>query len=180
MSFGFDDECEEIEDAIDDALEAGKLIIAAASNSGGVSGRTRPARQDGVICMHATDGLGNKGGMNPSPLPKDHNFATLGVAVPLDWDGEKVWKSGTSFATPIAAGFVAGVLELVKYRCGKLSRRQSKLLRRKQGMGAILKKMAEERDGYDFIYPDRLARDWSDEKAVTAAAKSIESILADI
>jgi hypothetical protein len=179
MSFGFDDEHDEIDAALDDALDAGKLIIAAASNNGGLSGRARPAHQDGVICMHATDGKGNKGGMNPSPLSKDDNFATLGVAVPSKWNGETVWKSGTSFAVPIAVGFAAGVLELARYRA-TLKPRKLKLLHKKQGMGAVLKRMAEERDGYDFVHPGRLARDWGDEKAVMEAAKTIEKVLGEL
>lgn len=180
MSFGFEDENDDIDASLDEALDAGKLVIAAASNNGGLSGRARPARHTGVICMHATDGKGNKGGMNPSPLPNHDNFATLGVAVPSKWNGENVFKSGTSFAAPIAAGFAAAVLELAKYRCTSLKPRKLKQLHKKQGMAAVLKKMAEERDGYDFIHPDRLAKDWTDEKAVTQAAKTIESILADL
>ncbi|KAK0709518.1 hypothetical protein B0T26DRAFT_409317 [Lasiosphaeria miniovina] len=108
MSFGFEDENDVIDAAVDNTVNAGKLIIAAASNNGSLSGRARPARKDGVICIHATDGKGNKGGMNPSPQSKTDNFATIGVAVPCKWKGKDMWKSGTSFAVPIAAGFAAG------------------------------------------------------------------------
>jgi hypothetical protein len=87
MSFGFEDEYELIEEALDRAEKAGKLILAAASNKGGVTigkstGRTRPAHREDIICVHATDGKGNKGGMNPSPMDDKLNFATLGVAIP--------------------------------------------------------------------------------------------------
>lgn len=180
MSFGFEDEDYLIEDVIDNALDAGKLIVAAASNNGGLSGRSRPARKQGVICIHATDGKGNKGSMNPSPIAKDDNFATLGVAVPCKWKGEDVWKSGTSFAVPIAVGFAASVLEFAKCRCTKLNPRKMKNLHRKAGMQMIFRKMAEKRDGYDFIHPVRLWKDWQNLKTDYQATKIIEEAMNDI
>jgi len=180
MSFGFEDENDLIDAALDNAIDAGKLIIAAASNNGGLSGRARPARQEGVICIHATDGKGNKGGMNPSPMANRDNFATLGVAVPSKWKGNDVWKSGTSFAVPIAVGFAADVLEFAKYRCTNLKPRKLKILHRKQGMQAIFWKMAEERDGYDFIHPVRLWKNWQDTRTERQAAKAIEDIMENL
>lgn len=180
MSFGFEDENDLIDAAVDNAIDAGKLIIAAASNNGGLSGRARPARYEGVICIHATDGKGNKGGMNPSPVANRDNFATLGVAVPSRWRGNDVWKSGTSFAVPIAVGFAADILEFAKYRCPNLKSRKLKILHRKRGMQAVFRKMAEERDGYDFIHPVRLWKDWQDAKTEQQAAKAIEDIMEDL
>lgn len=166
-----------IDAALDKAIDAGKLIIAAASNNGGLSGRAKPARQDGVICIHATDGKGNKGGMNPSPVANRDNFATLGVAVPLKWKGKIVWKSGTSFAVPIAVGFAADVLEFARYRCFDLKPRKLKILHQKRGMQEIFRKMAEQRDGYDFIHPVRLWKDWKDKRTEREAANAIEDIM---
>jgi hypothetical protein len=180
MSFGFEEENDAIDTAVDIAIEAGKLIFAAASNNGGLSGRARPARYDGVICIHASDGKGNKGGMNPTPMANRDNFATLGVAVPSRWKGENVWKTGTSFATPIAAGIAANVLEFANNRCIGLKPRKRKLLHQKRGMQAIFRRMAEERDGYDFIHPVRLCKDWQDPKAEREVAKVIEDILQDL
>ncbi|KAF5691980.1 extracellular serine protease [Fusarium circinatum] len=116
MSFGYEDLDDSIEDALKNAISKRKLLIAAASNSGGLKGRSRPAKREGVLCIHATDGRGNKGSMNPSPKKKSDNFATLGVNVFFQRKGEKMWKSGTSLATPIAAGFAAAVLEFARYR----------------------------------------------------------------
>ncbi|WXC58103.1 hypothetical protein SNK03_004002 [Fusarium graminearum] len=155
MSFGFDVEDDDIETAIDKALEKGKLIIAAASNEGGRTGRARPARRDGVMCIHATDGKGNKGKMNPSPLANKSNFATLGVSIPLRWKGADVCKSGTSFAVPIAVGIAAGVLELAQHKCTKLSPHKLRALYQKRGMEEIFRAMATSRDGYDFVFPGR-------------------------
>ncbi|KAK0727292.1 peptidase S8/S53 domain-containing protein [Lasiosphaeria miniovina] len=180
MSFGFEDENDLIDAAVDRAINAGKLIIAAASNNGGLSGRARPARYEGVICVHATDGKGNKGGMNPSPLPNKDNFATLGVAVPCKWKGKDVWKSGTSFAVPIAAGFAADIMEFAKYRCTNLKPRKLKILQRKQGMQVIFQKMAELRDGYDFIHPVRLWKGWQNLKTEQQAVKVIEHVMEEL
>ncbi|KAI0437238.1 hypothetical protein F4803DRAFT_556191 [Xylaria telfairii] len=180
MSFGFDEENDAIDTAVDTAMEAGKLVFAAASNNGGISGRARPARHEGVICIHASDGKGNKGGMNPTPIANRDNFATLGVAVPSRWKGKEVWKTGTSFATPIAAGIAANVLEFAYNRCVNLKPRRRKLLHQKRGMQAIFRRMTEERDGYDFIHPARLWKDWQDPKTERDIAKVIEDILQDL
>lgn len=155
-------------------MDAGKLIFAAASNNGGLAGRARPARSEAVLCVHASDGKGNKGGMNPSPVTDRDNFTTLGVAVPSRWKGHDVWKSGTSFATPIAAGFAADVLAFADYKCTNLKAGRKKLLRKKRGMQAIFKKMAEKRDGYDFIHPGRL---WQNGKTEQEVARDIEDIM---
>lgn len=159
--------------ALEKAVQAGKLVIAAASNNGGRSGRARPARHEDVICIHATDGDGNKGGMNPSPLAKADNFATLGVAVPSRWGNEDVWKSGTSFAVPIAVGFAADVLAFAKKRCN-LTPRKMKTLHQKRGMQAVFREMSQRRDGYDFIHPNHL---WEDGEMTTDAARRIERII---
>ena len=180
MSFGFEDEDDLIDAAVDNAMDAGKLIFAAASNNGGISGRARPARHEGVICVHASDGKGNKGGMNPSPLINRDNFATLGVAVPSKWKGKEVWKTGTSFAAPIAAGLAADILEFANHRCVNLKPRKRRLLHQKRGMQAIFRRMAEKRDGYDFVHPARLWKDWHLAKMDQEAAKAIEDIMQDL
>jgi hypothetical protein len=176
ISFGLEEENDLIDAALDNAISAGKLIIAAASNNGGLSGRSRPACREDVICIHATDGKGNKGSMNPSPLPKKDNFATLGVAVPSRWKGKEVWKSGTSFAVPIAVGFAADVLEFARYKCLNLTPRKLRLLHRKEGMQAIFRRMAEKRDGYDFIHPNRLWKGWQEKQAAQAIENSMREI----
>lgn len=180
MSFGFEEENDLIDTAVDSAISAGKLVFAAASNNGGISGRARPARHEGVMCIHASDGKGNKGGMNPTPKINSDNFSTLGVAVPSRWKGQSVFKTGTSFATPIAAGFAADILEFARRRCNNLTSRKRKLLHQKRGMQAIFRKMAENRDGYDFIYPARLWRGSYGIKMEHEAVKAIEDVMQDL
>jgi hypothetical protein len=173
MSFGFEDEHDLIDSAIERAVQKGKLIFAAASNNGGISGRSRPARNEDVICIHACDGKGNKGDMNPDPLGDATNFTTLGVAVPLKWRRKDVWKSGTSFATPIAAGFAADVLEFARHKC-KLKPEKLKIMHKRRGMQAIFREMAKKRDHYDFVHPGRL---WLDGRSDHDVAEKIASII---
>lgn len=175
MSLGWEDGCSSADNAVDRALEQGVLVFAAASNNGGKSGRSRPARNEDVMCIHACDGLGNKGDFSPSPLEGAKNFTTLGVAVPSRWRGKDVWKSGTSFATPIATGFAADVLEFANFKCD-LTPDRRKVLRKRRGMNAIFKKMSspEKRDGYDFVYPIRL---WNGGRSDEDVAKDIEKAI---
>ncbi|KAF3926614.1 M-protease [Arthrobotrys entomopaga] len=176
LSFGFDNDHDLIDAAIDRAILKGKLIFAAASNGGGRKARTRPATNSGVVCIHACDGLGNRGDMSPNPQPNTYNFTTLGVGVPSrlrkGLETKEVWKSGTSFATPIAAGFAANIMEFANLCC-TLSDHRRALLRKARGMVAIFNRMSTERDGYQFVYPPRL---W-DEKNNEELGKEIEKIL---
>jgi subtilisin family serine protease len=179
LSFGFRDAHNLIDAAIDRAVEKGRLIFAAASNGGGLKSRTRPATKPNILCIHACDGKGNKGDMNPDPLAKAYNFTTLGVGVESRWkkDGERedVWKSGTSFATAIAAGFAAGILEFANFHCD-LTDRQRATLKKPHGIEALFQEMSRERDGYDFVHPMRL---WDNpvERSDEEVAKYIEEVI---
>ncbi|KAI0549039.1 subtilisin-like protein [Xylaria curta] len=127
--------------SFDRALKADKLLFATASNEGGNRDRSRSARSSSVICIHACDGKGNKGLMNPNPEKRALNLSALGVAVESKWEGQAVYKLGTSFATPIAAGIAANVLEFASYRCHLLPG-NTKWLKRHEGMCAILAEMS--------------------------------------
>src|SRR5271168_3813505 len=67
---------------------------------------TYPAREANIICIQACDGLGNRADFNPR-VPNGNSFMTLGVSVP----SQNTFKSGTSFATPLAVAMVANALE---------------------------------------------------------------------
>jgi hypothetical protein len=129
------------------------------------------------MCIHATDGKGNKGKMNPSPVPNADNFATLGVAITSRWKGNDVWISGTSFAVPIAVGFAANVLEFAKICCTNIKPQKAKALYRKRGMEAIFRRMAVSRDDYDFVHPGRMWDDWGNKPPSHRAIAIIEDTL---
>ncbi|KAJ2981443.1 hypothetical protein NUW58_g6689 [Xylaria curta] len=171
MSFGYYDQNNEVDEAIDRALKADKLLFAAASNEGGNRGRSRLAKRSGVICVHACDGKGNKGDMNPNPVKKDFNFSTLGVAVESRWENRTVYKSGTSFATPIAAGIAANILEFAGAHPSLID---MKRLKRHEGMRDVLGEMCTERDGYDYLHPQAW---WADDRSPEDIAKDIQRII---
>ncbi|OPB42086.1 hypothetical protein A0O28_0032030 [Trichoderma guizhouense] len=171
MSFGFQTKSKDIDDAIERAFRADKLMFAAASNEGGNKPRSRPGRNKKVICIHACDGKGNKGDMNPSPV-RGYNFTTLGVAVKSTWNKQVVYKSGTSFATPVAAAFAADILEFANFRC-ELSEEDRKLLYKRDGMLEVLRVISRERDKYDYIQPGHLWDGNDDGRIIRAIQEAI-------
>ncbi|RDW74910.1 hypothetical protein BP6252_06052 [Coleophoma cylindrospora] len=154
MSFGLEhnNRNAEIDVAISNALKSGTTIFAAAANSGGNEKRAYPAKRSGVICIHASDGLGNDGKISPSHLPKKDNFSTLGISIKSKWKGGDVLISGTSFATPVAVSMAADVLEFSRYRC-RLSEHEQQYLYSYDGVCEILRLMSTERQQYDYIMP---------------------------
>jgi hypothetical protein len=146
---------DEIETAIRDASQPGRprLIFAAASNSGKNDPRAFPANNNRwVICVHASKGNGEDGGINPE-IQSGFNFMTLGMGLEL-MEREnfvkngrarsrfnRVIKSGTSFATPIAAGIAATVLDLAS-RVDAINPRAKIKLKRPEGMEKMLMLMS--------------------------------------
>ncbi|UKZ66230.1 uncharacterized protein TrAtP1_007404 [Trichoderma atroviride] len=167
MSFGFPTcntaDYHELEAALAHAHANRVLLFAAASNSGGKLGHAYPARDQHVIAIHSTDTNGNRSALSPTAMDHDINLATVGEAVESAWPvylsdetsnpNFVKYKSGTSYATPIAAG-IAGFLLLYSriYLPDKAS-----ALKNRQKMQALLRQIAEKergqtvRDGYYFI-----------------------------
>ncbi|KAF2240327.1 subtilisin-like protein, partial [Trematosphaeria pertusa] len=125
MSFGWEEDSDEdLRTIIERAKMSNILLFAAASNDGKRTrgGMAFPARADEVIAIDAADGHGNPSKFNPPPGDKQR-FTALGEAVnsayPVDlaedWE-EPGWKrmSGTSCATPIAAGIAGLILEFAR------------------------------------------------------------------
>ena len=181
MSFGFPEAPPEVEQAVKYARNNNVLLLAAASNCGANKAVTWPANDESVISIYATSGEGNRYLRNPTPGP-GRNFATLGTSVLALWppDAEDVskWvhKSGTSTATPMAAGIAGLIIQVMETRkdaylasqkargrsmpkiadafCRKLDK-----LRTKPGMSAVFQLMVGDegkRDHYDYIAPWRL------------------------
>jgi subtilisin family serine protease len=143
-----------IETAIREAsLESPRIMFAAASNNGKNDKRTFPASYDRrVIGICASDGMGGDGGINP-PKEGNANFMTLGMGLELmerQWvrgaktltpTYKKVYRSGTSFATPIAAGIAATVLHLAA-RVNAINDRTREKLTRPEEMEKMLELMS--------------------------------------
>lgn len=132
-------------------------MFAAASNTGGNEGIAFPAMaHQMVIGINSTDAWGNKSNFTPTSLPYSENFSTLGEAVESSWPkhlgkGSTQWRSGTSYATPIAAGIAATMLFYTRMKLQKLDRVAE--LKTCSGMRRLLLSMADMRDGYNYLCP---------------------------
>lgn len=181
MSFGFPEAPQEIEKAVMYARNHNVLLLAAASNCGANKAVTWPANDERVISVYATSGDGNRYPRNPTPGP-GRNFATLGSSVyalwPPDEDDIPKWvhRSGTSTATPMAAGIAGLIMQVMEtrkdaYLASQKSRQRNttqitdayrrKLdkLRTRPGMSAVFQLMVGDegkRDNYDYVAPWRL------------------------
>ncbi|KAJ5928327.1 subtilisin [Penicillium verhagenii] len=175
MSFGFHSRdiegYDELERAIHNAYSARVLVFAAASNSGANLDRAYPARDENVICINSTDANGNRSSFSPTALADALNLATVGEAVESAWpmrlcdplsDTHTKHKSGTSYATPIAATIAGFLLQYTRLHIPEHAHQ----LNTQSKMKAVLRKIAEKsldsrtRDDYHFIalslFPDNL------------------------
>lgn len=159
MSFGFPrrvSSYDDLEQAIRDAEHANILIFAAASNAGGNRKRAYPARDDKVICVHSCDGRGNPSDFSPTSVQNQDNFSTLGEAVRSSWPARflkedtepMIYRSGTSFATPVAAATAAFLLLFARQN---LHPDEAKRLKRTAGMKAVFNLISESRKEYSYI-----------------------------
>ncbi|KAL5608599.1 hypothetical protein FOVSG1_003280 [Fusarium oxysporum f. sp. vasinfectum] len=168
MSFGIREYDETMSTAISNALNHRTLLFAAASNDGGNRGRAFPAQYPSVFCIYSTDGNGNPSKFNPTASETDVNFSLLGENVSSHWPAglngieETVnVMSGTSVATPIAAGLAASILSFVRQQDQNIAVESESLgswLKRDNSMDAVFKSMVRQRrgEGYDYITPHTL------------------------
>ncbi|KAF4626074.1 hypothetical protein G7Y89_g12089 [Cudoniella acicularis] len=167
MSFGFPtcdiDGYDKLEAAIMKAYSKDILLFAAASNSGANLDRAYPARDQNVICIHSTDANGNRSRFSPTAVSNEINLATIGEAVESAWPVHLCdeatnptfvkYKSGTSFATPIAAGIAAFLLQYARLHMPE----KADMLKRQSKMKAVFRKIAEKsqgsknRDDYHYV-----------------------------
>ncbi|KAF5662747.1 intracellular serine protease [Fusarium heterosporum] len=165
MSFGIREYHELMSLAISNALNKRTLLFAAASNDGANLARAFPAKYPSVFCIHSTDGNGNPSAFNPTASETDVNFSLLGESVSSHWpaglNGHNQSvnvMSGTSVATPIAAGLAASILSFVRQQDQETARESESLgpwLKRDNSMDAVFKSMVRQRRGagYDYITP---------------------------
>ena len=171
LSFSLRGLHQDIDDSIREALDptnvaqtaaTRKIIFAAAGNNrGGNTRRSWPASRNGAIAVHATDGMGTPVNINPS-REGGVCFATLGMNIPYtlyyhnedgDLDDREVYISGTSFATPIAAGIAANILEYARLHIDELDEDRKKRLYSGPCMRRIFTALSQERNGYHYVQP---------------------------
>jgi len=144
MSFGFPKQVDCIADAIESHSKS-IIFFAAGSNGGANVEVAYPASADEVICVTSSDALGNWSDFNPHGDGVKRGYSTLGEGIEsefplaLEASGRKV-QSGTSFATPIAAGIAGLLLDFCGYYFGKLGFDDAKMLmRRLQKKGGMMR-----------------------------------------
>ncbi|OCL14569.1 subtilisin-like protein [Glonium stellatum] len=171
MSFGYEKEQPEIEKQLKRADNHNILVFAAASNDGASKpiNIAWPARATNVMCVNSATGEGNNSGFNPPMDPKKWNFAMLGEEVNSTWplqlikeaereeNGGTKRKSGTSFATPIAAATAALVLEFARQPPLSNNPKVAEYLKKFSGMQEVFMLMSERKEGkFYYVYPWKL------------------------
>ncbi|KAI5460318.1 hypothetical protein BGZ63DRAFT_424828 [Mariannaea sp. PMI_226] len=153
MSFGFPEEPHVkgrtvISNAIYNAIrnrDSQVLFFAAAANDGGNQREMFPARHSEVFSIRATDHQGVFQDFNPAPnFQEPPSFGTLGTEVPgasLNSQVQEAYKTGTSTATPIAAGTAATILGYVHSGISTENSRME-ILRTRRGMYEVFMKLS--------------------------------------
>ncbi|KAL7936124.1 subtilisin-like protein [Trichoderma chlorosporum] len=173
MSFGYQEEQEAINEAINKAIyhrHNQALLFAAAANYGGNQREMFPARHDQVLSVRATNHHGAFSHFNPpADRLETHVFGTLGTNVPgsgLSTCDEQVYKTGTSIATPIAAGIAATILGYA--RLGDASNRfgedaHMEKLGTKRGMSQVFMRLSRQMvEKHFYLYPQEFFQEMTE------------------
>ncbi|XWW94759.1 hypothetical protein V2A60_002707 [Cordyceps javanica] len=187
ISFGFQHDRridESVGQAVRRAVNRQKLIFAAAANHGNAKYMAYPAWEPGVFAIHSADADGTPSTFNPRDTAGRGLFSAIGEAVASSWicpDGTTTTTSttsttttttttssptrrmtGTSVATPVAAGVAALVLQVASLPSSEPGTRDTlarllPLLRRYPVMRDVLRAISGDRGGYSNLLPCDLA-----------------------
>ncbi|CAO2657894.1 Nn.00g071540.m01.CDS01 [Neocucurbitaria sp. VM-36] len=160
LSLGFRESLPEIQDILQEAIspeddEAQPILVFAAAGNWGLNfPRAFPSSEKGVFCIYASDGNGYGENINPRD-EGENSFTTLGVAIESAWQNQELLISGTSYATPIAAGIAANILDFG--RCTmNLGKGRMKKLGSYQGMRSVLRLMTPVDQSSNYLCPWQL------------------------
>jgi subtilisin family serine protease len=159
MSFGWGNEQEEVDKQIDLARCKGILLFAAASNDGDLCTESYPASKHTVYGVCSCSGFGNISTFNPRSSKPEKSFMFPGEDITILGANHKPTKgviqtgeggverrTGTSYATPIAAGTAAMLLDLARQELinPQALRDVERRLKKVEGMSAVLLAMSGE------------------------------------
>jgi subtilisin family serine protease len=124
ISWGLPRNVPDLEVELVNARKAGVIIFASASNAGANADITFPGRlQKIVFCIGAANSFGRRSDFSPPSLGTE-KYSTLGEGVngarplleqdPVSCQFNEERRSGTSTATPIAAGIAALLIEYTR------------------------------------------------------------------
>ncbi|OCL09468.1 subtilisin-like protein [Glonium stellatum] len=162
MSFGWEQQDDDVECALHEMQDKGVLLFASASNFGALGDNNilYPARSRHVISVDAADGLGEPATFNSSSVSGHtrERFSAPGWKVKGPAN-ERV--DGTSYASPIAVAIAALVLEFARQPpLGKDDEIES-YLKKKDGIVRIFRLMSIQKgpEKLLFLCPWHLLRD---------------------
>jgi subtilisin family serine protease len=144
MPSGFSSDDIDLENAIDQARQAGILIFAAASNYGNMSYIAFPGRlyiDLKLFCMFSTNASNRAlAAFNPSVLGKArYSFAILGEDVKIPRQEKLV--SGSSYAAVIGGAVAARILDFAQHKDNRGRIRRIEKLKTVEGMSAVFDTM---------------------------------------
>lgn len=150
MSLSFDEFDQEINDLISTANARGVLVFAAMSNEGDfdIAHGGFPAWVTTVFDIKSTTGIGTQSEGNPQLTGTKDNFMFLGEGVAVEAFAQPPLPlervTGNSFATPIAAGAAALILDTVRLNAGldEHHPRIAPALRTYDGMATVFRVMS--------------------------------------